>query len=256
MNKGESLGEERPKAPTATTLWCYPCLKNVCCCCKCCYNCCGCRKSGPPCPFCYFCFPCCCCCCRPAGVQKGVDEGETVVPPDDQGAALELAHEWQEEKAKQAEEVEEVEEAEEVYEVAEPSEPTKAAAKPKAKPRKQARPAGKKAPKSTPAFFTGKAAGLPPPPKEACTGPPPQVGEPSAPVGMGAYLVYTDAEGGKLKTQWSKTPLTGAGVLAYLRPEKEIGDYKFEKKSATEVHASDCQVAYSHPSAESPIAFL
>ncbi|OEH75604.1 KED, related protein [Cyclospora cayetanensis] len=115
------------------------------------------------------------------------------------------------------------------------------AAKPKARPRKLAKPAGKKAPKSSPTFFTGKAAGLPPPSKEACEGPPPEVEGPSVPVGMGAYLVYKDADGGKLLTQWSKEPLTGAGVLAYLRPEKEVGDYKFEKKSAIEVHATNCQ---------------
>lgn len=120
--------------------------------------------------------------------------------------------------------------------------PRTAAAKPKPKPRRQVRPAGKKAPKSSPAFFTGKAAGLPPPPKEACVGPPPPVADPTFSVGLGAYLVYTDAEGGRLKNQWSKTPLTGSGILAYLCPEKEVADYKFEKKSAVEIYATDCEV--------------
>lgn len=123
--------------------------------------------------------------------------------------------------------------------------------KPKAKPRRAVSPAAKRAPKSTPAFFTGKAAGLPPPPKESCVGPPPAVPEPGAPVGLGAYLVYTEEEGGRLKGQWSKSPLIGAGVLAYLRPGKEIADYKFEKKSAIEIYATDCEVN-RHSNAQTP----
>lgn len=171
-----------------------------------------------------------------------------MVPTVDQ----ELAYE-EEEEQREATEGEAEDEAEEELEpvgvpegeeVEAPKPKATPKAKAKVKPRKQARP-GKQAAKSSPAFFTGKAAGLPPPPKEACTGPPPEVDKPTVSPGLGAYLVYTDAEGGKLQTQWSKTPLTGAGILAYVRPEKEVGEYKFEKKSATEIHAINCQVRLS-----------
>ncbi|CDJ37031.1 hypothetical protein, conserved [Eimeria tenella] len=221
MPKEEALREENPKAPTATTLWCCPCLADVC----------------------------------GSGSLKGVDEEETVVTGEE--AQTEAAEEAKTEAA----EAEEAEDAADKYqgdegegEVAAAADseadqtnaaaaagPRTAAAKPKPKPRRQVRPAGKKAPKSSPAFFTGKAAGLPPPPKEACVGPPPPVADPTFSVGLGAYLVYTDAEGGRLKNQWSKTPLTGSGILAYLCPEKEVADYKFEKKSAVEIYATDCE---------------
>ncbi|KAL8431568.1 hypothetical protein Efla_000614 [Eimeria flavescens] len=229
MSKEGSVGEKRLAAPTATTLWCCPFLDNLSAPCKSCYNCCR-RREQPPCPFFYFCFPCCCCCCRPDLAGKLVDEAETELVSEELTEAGQL-HEG----AEQEEEEEEEEEG-----AAAPA----AAAKPKARPRPRKHPAaGKKAAKSGPSFFTGKAAGLPPPPREACEGPPPEAGEPAKPVGLGAYLVYTDAEGGKLTTQWSKTPVTGAGILAYLNPAKEIGDFKFEKKSAVEVHATGCQAA-------------
>ncbi|KAL8452197.1 hypothetical protein Emed_001504 [Eimeria media] len=233
----EGNRERRLKAPTATTLWCCPFLDDMTAPCKSCYSCCRTRPT-PPCSFLYFCLPCCCCCCRPETALKDVDEGETQVPPSEQAGPFDVSYEGEEEEEKPEEEAA-------PGEVADEAVGETAAAQPKAKPkpRKQPRPSAKKAPKSTPTFFTGKAAGLPPPPKEACVGPPPAVDEPATEVGLGAYLVYTDADGGKLTTQWSKTPLTGAGVLAYLRPAKEIGDYKFEKKSAIEIHASDCEAA-------------
>ncbi|XP_026192786.1 uncharacterized protein LOC34622203 [Cyclospora cayetanensis] len=245
MSKGTRSEEERLEPPTATTLWCCPCLADVCCCCKGCYNCCNCCKAGAPCPFFYFCFPCCCCCCRPVAASKEVDTSEIVVSSTEAQESMEgmTQMESEEEEALVEETAGDEVAAAGVAGAAAASGGTgsASAAKPKARPRKLAKPAGKKAPKSSPTFFTGKAAGLPPPSKEACEGPPPEVEGPSVPVGMGAYLVYKDADGGKLLTQWSKEPLTGAGVLAYLRPEKEVGDYKFEKKSAIEVHATNCQ---------------
>ncbi|KAL8452308.1 hypothetical protein Emag_002427 [Eimeria magna] len=205
--------------------------------CKSCYACCR-TRPNPPCSFLYFCLPCFCCCCRPETAFKDVDEGETQVPPSDQVGPFDVSYKGEEEEEEPEEEGAPGEVADEAVEATAAPQ-----AKAKPKPRKQLRPSAKKAPKSTPTFFTGKAAGLPPPPKEACVGPPPAVDEPATEVGLGAYLVYTDADGGKLTTQWSKIPLTGAGVLAYLRPAKEIGDYKFEKKSAVEIHASDCEAS-------------
>lgn len=177
-------------------------------------------------------------------MKSGIDEDETTVSLEDTSGGLDVSFDYENRKAAEEEAEDEVEEkAVEPSESTKTEEPAKPTTKPKAKPRKQVRPAGKRAPKSTPAFFTGKAAGLPPPPKEACVGPPPQVEAPAKPVEMGAYLVYTNAEGGKLTSQWSKTALTGAGVLAYLSPEKEVGDYKFEKKSAIEIHATNLEVS-------------
>ncbi|KAL8434885.1 hypothetical protein ACSSS7_002851 [Eimeria intestinalis] len=175
---------------------------------------------------------------RQPSKQHDSSEGKKSFASPEQVGPFDVSYEGEEEEEK-------VEEEGAADQVADEAAATTTApqAKPKPKPRKQPRPSARKAPKSTPTFFTGKAAGLPPPPKEACVGPPPPVDEPATAVGLGAYLVYTDADGGKLTTQWSKTPLTGAGVLAYIRPGKEIGDYKFEKKSAMEVHASDCQAS-------------
>ncbi|CDI74243.1 hypothetical protein EPH_0032060 [Eimeria praecox] len=241
MSKGESAIEENPKAPTATTLWKLKEKKkrerkNT-------------RRKQK----------------EKQKKQKKVlqqsqqkPEQHVVTTEEAPGAPAGKEAEGEEKEGEKEHEAEAEGEAEEAEEgaTAEPAEAGAAAGaaaarqeapatlKPQAKPkpRRAVSPAAKRAPKSSPAFFTGKAAGLPPPPKEACVGPPPEVPEPAAPVGMGAYLVYTDAEGGKLKGQWSKTPLTGAGILAYLSPEKEVADYKFEKKTAVEIYAANCEV--------------
>lgn len=145
------------------------------------------------------------------------------------------------------EDVEEVEEGEEPQpEEAQPPEAPQDGekpARPKVATRKRA-PAQvkKRAAKSQPKLFTGSAAGSPPPPAEACIGPPPEVGEPSSELGAGVYLIYNTDQGGSLVMKWSKEPLKGPGVLAYIKPSKEVGDFKFQKKGGIEALCSGLEV--------------
>lgn len=97
--------------------------------------------------------------------------------------------------------------------------------------------------KSQPKMFTGAAAGSPPPPAEACVGSVPIPQQKSATsLGTGIYLVYKDAdEGGTLYLQWSKGALEGPGVLAYVKPTKEIADFRFTKKGGLEKLCTNLQ---------------
>ncbi|PFH35175.1 hypothetical protein BESB_060620 [Besnoitia besnoiti] len=233
---GESLG-----APTGTTVWCLPFCNDICACCSGCYNCCDkcsccpqCCRCGPPCPGCFYCIPCVCCCCRPVPGGLSIDDGELVTEPTAVGEVLEeMEEEGVEQEAEREGDTEE-------GEAPPPSGATgvtgdAAAQRTKAATKKRAKAQIKKrAAKSQPKMFTGSAAGSPPPPPEACIGPPPEPAEPTTPLGMGIYLVYSTENGGSLYMKWSKTPLTGPGVLAYIKPTKEVGEFKFQKKDGVE----------------------
>ncbi|PHJ18144.1 hypothetical protein CSUI_008030 [Cystoisospora suis] len=232
--------DEALQAPTGTTLWCFPACKDVCTCCSGCYDCCGkcgccpgCCNCGPPCPGCYYCLPCVCCCCRPAMSGLRLDEEELVTEPTlaDVGAPEEGEEQLAGEDIEGGEE-----EEEQPPEESQPLQDGEKAARPKIATRKRA-PAQvkKRAAKSQPKLFTGSAAGSPPPPAEACIGPPPEAGETSTELGEGVYLIYNTDQGGSLFMKWSKEPLKGPGVLAYIRPSKEVGDFKFQKKGGVEM---------------------
>lgn len=179
-------------------------------------------------------MPCLCCCCRPVLPGKHIDEDELV---PESTAADEVLKDIEEEHFG-----EEAGEEEEEGETAPPSEATEVTGaadvlpvrtRVAAKKRAKAQPK-KHAAKSQPKMFTGSAAGAPPPPAEACTGPLPEPEEPATPLGMGVYLVYSTENGGTMYMKWSKTPLSGPGVLAYIEPTKEVGAFKFEKKDGVE----------------------
>lgn len=195
---------------------------------------------------CFYCLPCCCCCCRPGQTEQKADD-EIIVEAETRATleeveALEEVGEAEEGPQEGEVEVEETPETD-----AKESSPPVGENKGQTAARKilkhpKAKPAAKKSPRSQPKVFTGKAGALPPPPESACVGPPPPVESPPSPVGKGAYLVYSEEEGGRLKEVWSKEPLTGPGVLAHLMPAKEVSDFRFDKKKCTEILANNLQV--------------
>eukprot|EP00922_Rhytidocystis_sp_ex-Travisia-forbesii_P032420 GHVS01048162.1.p2 GENE.GHVS01048162.1~~GHVS01048162.1.p2 ORF type:complete len:149 (-),score=32.70 GHVS01048162.1:200-646(-) len=140
-------------APVCTTVWCSPCCDEICSCCVPCCPDCSC------CPCCYFMFPWLCCCCQPEE-----EEGEELLSKQEKrGIGL---------PAKEEPATEEVEETAPPASVGievtpAPSGPARPAMATRGKPPTSPRPAGATKPK----FFTGAAAGLPPPSSSAVVGP-------------------------------------------------------------------------------------
>nr|PIM04019.1 hypothetical protein TGCOUG_225940 [Toxoplasma gondii COUG] len=179
-----------------------------------------------------------CICCRPAPPGKRIDEEELVPDSTTTEEALKEVDEesFGEEAVEDGVEIEEGETAPssagaEVTREAAADGPT---VRTRVVTKKRAKVHPKSAVKSQPKLFTGSAAGTPPPPPEACTGPLPEPAEPTAPLGMGVYLVYATENGGTMYMKWSNTPLSGPGVLAYIEPKKEVGAFKFQKKDGVQ----------------------
>ncbi|CAI7719955.1 conserved Plasmodium protein, unknown function [Plasmodium vivax] len=93
--------------------------------------------------------------------------------------------------------------------------------------------------KKKPKFsFLGAASAPPPPEASACVGPPPEVKETSVPVREGIYLIYSEENNGQLELHYSKQPIKGRGVLAYIF-SSTIPDFYFGKNKMKEILLKD-----------------
>lgn len=238
---------------------CYNCCSGCSCCCasgssaasknnNSCSNCCW--KISPCIPFCYYCFPCCCCCCRPVSAIKKSDggteiictegkddkwyakvdevDGERIVAPTTTTVFNELEKDGQEE---------EVTVEEEVFIDEETGEEVLPSAISTGKPiiiKKKQVTKLKTPSKTKPKFYTGVVTATQPASAEQCLGEPPEPAEEDILsvkhfLDSGAYLIYTEEKNGILYVQWSKEIIEGAGVLAYIKPTKVTGDFKYKQ---------------------------
>ncbi|KJP87805.1 hypothetical protein AK88_02561 [Plasmodium fragile] len=93
--------------------------------------------------------------------------------------------------------------------------------------------------KKKPKFsFLGAASAPPPPAASACVGPPPEVKSTSVPVKEGVYLIYSDENNGQVELHYSKQPIKGRGVLAYIS-SSTIPDFYFVKNNMKQILLKD-----------------
>ncbi|ANQ07894.1 Uncharacterized protein PCOAH_00022920 [Plasmodium coatneyi] len=93
--------------------------------------------------------------------------------------------------------------------------------------------------KKKPKFsFLGAAAAPPPPEASACVGPPPEVKSTTVRVREGIYLIYSEENNGQLELHYSKQPIKGRGVLAYIF-SSTIPDFYFMKNNMKQILLKD-----------------